>query len=184
VVTVEIEPPTSPPDEPTSLNQNAAPSLCREPTRGEGDLALLVALASGDHIRNLQPGPAESGIDDNVVWARAGMPCAKEVVGIPQSERGVPRSHQRLRGRRVGGTAVKSAATSAVLLAGSTRAVPGQHESNATSEGAGDASLPKRVMSQRSVVPPRQSRLAVHRLGKLINFFGELGHGGGQLLCA
>jgi hypothetical protein len=73
VVTVEMEPPTSPPDEPTPLNQNAAPSLCRAPTRGEGDLAVLVALAAGDHIRNLQPDPAESGIDDNAVWARAGV---------------------------------------------------------------------------------------------------------------
>jgi hypothetical protein len=142
VVTVEIEPRTSPSDEPTPLNQNAAPSLCRAPTRGEGDLAVLVPLAAGDHIHNLQPGPAESGIDDNAVWTRTGVPCAKEVVGIPHSEGRVPRSHQHLRGRRVGGTAVKSAATSAVLLAGSTRAVLEQHESNATSAGAGDASLP------------------------------------------
>jgi hypothetical protein len=116
VVTVEIERPTGPPDEPTPLNHNAAPFLCRAPTRGEGDLAVLVALAASDHIRNLQPAPAESGINDNAVWARAGVPCAKEVVGIPHSEGGVPRSHQRLRGRRVGGTAVKSAAASAVLL--------------------------------------------------------------------
>jgi hypothetical protein len=42
----------------TSLNQNAAPSLCSAPTRGEGDLAVLVALAAGDHIRKLQPGPS------------------------------------------------------------------------------------------------------------------------------
>ena len=86
MVNVEIEPPTSPPDEPTPLNQNAAPSLCRTPTRGEGDLAVLVALVAGDHIRNLQPGPAEGGIDDHAVWARAGVPCAEEVVGIPTAK--------------------------------------------------------------------------------------------------
>jgi len=67
VVTVEIEPPTSLPDEPTPLNQDAVSSNSRAPTRGEGDLAVLVPLAAGDHVRNLQPGPADSGIDDNAV---------------------------------------------------------------------------------------------------------------------